>query len=173
MSFQERGGYFYGFVDLTINEVFKYYPEFFKSLDILITCLDSSPHLPDLTKWMNYLKQTGWHYKMVGDKMWIPSVHVSDVFKQGKTFYHFDEAYLVRGIPGQETLPTRHYTTDGYDFSEEIPSDFIETFLRLGAVRYLSDGSGLNFVCESLEVAEKLEEVAAEVLGKESGSPGG
>ncbi len=128
MISKEQDGYLFGFVDLTINEVFKYYPDFFRSLDLLITCLDSSPKLPELTKWMEYLRGTGWQHEIIGDKVWIPSVHLVEVFGQGKTFYHFDELYLLKGIPLREVLPKKHYTTDGRDFSEKVQSEFIEIF---------------------------------------------
>ena len=163
MISKEYNGYLFGFVDLTINEVFKYYPSFFQPFNILITCLDSSPRLPDLTKWMQYLKRTGWRYQIIGDKVWIHSANLFDIFEQGKTFYHFDEVYLVQGIPQIDAMPYRHYTTDGRDFSENVPQEFIEMFLKLGATRYLSDGCGLNFVCESLEITKKLEEIAKTV----------
>ena len=163
MSFRRRGNCYFGFVDLTITEVHADYPRFFEGFDMLITCLDSSPQIIELTKWMDYLQRTRWNYRVIGRAVWIDSANVAAVFKQSKTFYGFDEIFLMRGVPRAASLPRYHYTPGGQTFAKRIPSSLTRAIASLKAHRYLADGCGLNYVCESQGVARELEIVAAKV----------
>jgi len=51
----------------------------------------------------------------------------------------------------------KHFTTDGYNFSEEVPTEFLEMFHAFNAVRFLADGCGLNFACDPAEAELILE----------------
>lgn len=151
----KRDGYYCGLVDAKISDVYDHLPGFFHSFDLLVTRLDSSVSLKDIRKWVEYIAHSGWQYQILGDAVWISSNYVDRVFHEQKTFFGFDEVYLLRGVP-KNTPPGEHFTSDGYDFSKEVPARFIECMTHVGAVRYLSDGCGLNFACESQELADKL-----------------
>ncbi len=156
MSFHKRNGLYCGFIDSNITESYETYPDFFDSYSLLITCLDSAFGPAELPKWMRYLKQTGWDYSVIGKFVWIPSRHVKELFDHGKTFYGFDEIYLLKHYPVGTHLPANRYTTDGYNFAEKTPAAFLKSLRQLGAPRYLSDGCGLNFVCKSRALASRI-----------------
>ncbi|MCI0563743.1 MAG: hypothetical protein MN733_35160 [Nitrososphaera sp.] len=144
-----------GFVDLTISEAYIYYPECLTSHGLLVTCLDSTDAVATLDKWLESLSLAKISHEVINRAVYIPQASVSALFAHGKTFYGFDEIYLVQSPP--TSIPEGRFTTDGFDFGEEIPKEFWEIFDALGAVRYFADGCGLNFVCESRDIAERLE----------------
>ena len=148
--------YYFGFLDLTIREVYVHYPEFFEAHDLFITCLDSDPRVSRLHKWIKELHIRKWNYRIVGEKVWLSGEHTRELFEEGKTFSHFDEVYLLEGMPPKGSASLRIFTSDSYTFSKELPQAFLESFCALGARRYLSDGRGLNFACKSKSVAGRL-----------------
>ena len=154
---REHEGIYYGFVDSSITEVYRCFSQFLQSRDILITCLDSTPQVAKLEKWRAHLIHAQINHQVIGDAVYISSQHVEALFKLGKTFYGFDELYLLRQRPALKDLPGRRYTSDGFNFSEQLPPDFVAAFIRLRAEGYLSDGCGLNFASQSLDLARHLE----------------
>ena len=159
MSVQEQEGFYFGFVDLTISDIYEHYPAFFQSYDLLITCLDSSSKVIEQKKWLEYLEVAGFAYRFAGSHVWIPSAQIEKLFKEGKTFFGFDEAYLLHGYPKGKKLPRRRYTTDGSNFIDKISVQFIQHMKQLEAIRFLADGCGLNFACESHSVAKKIQTI--------------
>lgn len=73
------------------------------------------------------------------------------------SFDGFDEIYLLEEKPREGIAD--HFTTDVVKFNENIPEKFLLNFKKINAKRYLSDGLGLNFVCESLEMIEKIKKI--------------
>ena len=160
MKFKKIDNNYFGFADLTISEVYSMCKEFFTSLDMLITSIDSDRE-PGKSEFLidKFLKKGEHFYKIIGRGIWLPFQDFDDLFSRDGVFIHFDEVYLFEPKTQIITIPEKTYTTDGTNFSGDIPSHFIDNFKILHAKRFLSDGSGMNFVCESLELVEKLQEI--------------
>jgi hypothetical protein len=166
MKYHKIGEVYFGFINLSISTIIKYYINFFDGLSMLITCIDSNPKVINLSKWMKYLDIRKFNYKIIGNSVWIPQKYISELLIGSKTFYGFDEVYLLKNIPKIGLIDDNVYTTDGYDFSKCVPDNFLNKFNNIGAIRYLSDGLGLNFGCESIEIVENLKDI--EKLFRES-----
>ena len=159
MTYKATSGFYFGSANLNISMVGDKYPEFFNSCSTLITCLDSSEAPAKHPKWVDRLSSMGINYKLLGDFVWIPQNQISELFRDGRTFYHFDELYLFRDFPEKlEPLDVWQAVDDNF-FKDNVPIEFMNQFLRVGAIRYLSDGCALNFVCESEELASRMLEV--------------
>ena len=50
-------------------------------------------------------------------------------------------------------------------FVQDMPDGFVEQFERLGAVAFLADGCGLNFVCVSSDLVRCIEKLESEIAG--------
>jgi hypothetical protein len=149
-------GHYFGHLEGSISSLAEKVPEFFSNFSILITCLDSTLDIQTLTKWIDYVKKKECNFEMIGRSMWVPPSFVPEIFQDNRTFFGFDELYLLKHFPKKEIIIENTFTTDGYDFSSTIPSDFFHYFQDLEAVRYLSDGLGINFGCESIEIVNSL-----------------
>ncbi len=157
MKIIEYRGYYGGFIEgATISDVYVEFPEFFDSLHLLIARLDSSQSHNDLSQWLAYVKENFENYVILTNTVWVDQKSVGNLFRDGKTFVHFDEIYLLNNSPVKDLSVCEHFTSDSSDFSKKVPSAFLEEFKRAGAIRYLSDGCGLNFFCESRTLAEKI-----------------
>jgi hypothetical protein len=144
--------FYHGNIDATISSVAECCPEFFDSLSILITGLDSSDAPALLTKWSDYIFSRGWEgTQLINEKyVYIPEHYVKLLFEEGKTFFHFDEVFLL-DKPPERCDKEKLYISERYDFSTELPDTFVELFIRIKARRFLSDGVGLNYACLSRE----------------------
>ena len=159
MTYKEIGGFFIGFTDIRISDVATVFPQFFDGMHLLITCLDSSRRVSGLTKWMDMMKEKKIVFQPLGDAVWIPSDSTANLLRAGKTFYHFDEVYLFNADsqpPVPEEIGGGVFCTDCHNFEENIPEEFISRFLDIKATRFLADGCGMNFACESNEILERL-----------------
>ena len=150
---------FLGFEDLTIAEIGSNCPEFFYGMSMLITCLDSTKTVTKLSKWMQMLHNRKYAAECFDDGIWLPADETMRIFEEGLTFHGFDEIYLFKGRPLLLGSPISVFTTDGYNFSENVPPDFINGFLERGATRYLSDGCGLNYACESEQLVQLIKKL--------------
>ena len=160
MKYQQRGDYFLGFADLTISEMGRSCPGFFDGMSLLITCLDSTTPDHKLARWMRMLDERNYAAEHMDDGIWIPAERTVRLLAEGLTFYGFDEVYLFKTRPVQQGLRRGIFTTDGYNFAEVVPPDFVNAFFAMGATRYLSDGCGMNFACESLASLRLIEGLA-------------
>lgn len=64
-------------------------------------------------------------------------------------FFGFDEFYVLDNAAYatiNSTLPKTYNTSDRTELRTTIPDDLHEAFSALGAVRYASDGCGLNVI---------------------------
>ncbi len=156
MSYNKINNYFFGYCNNSISNLYKNYFEFFKNLSVLITCLDSDANLSNKKLILNSLDNNNCKYELLGKSIYVDSKYVKNVFEDKKIITHFDEIYLFETNPNKETIINESYTTDGYNFERDVPSEFINLFKKICAKRYLSDGCGLNFVCESEIIASKL-----------------
>lgn len=156
MKYKKIGSHYFGFIDISISILAQHFPEFFNQLSMLITCIDSNPQVTKLEKWINYIDSKKWNTKVVGSSVWIPSQYVSEILSDVQTFHGFDEVYLLRDFPKVNFSTEHSYTTDGFNFAKSVPAEFLRRFHNLSAIRYLSDGCGMNFGCESIEIVERL-----------------
>jgi hypothetical protein len=157
MKYRKIGKHYFGWADMGISYLHKYFPDFFAGFSMLVTCLDSNPRPAELVKWLEMVRSKGWGGKVIGSSVLIPAEHVKDVFENRQTFNAFDEVYLVRSPILARVEITAHFTTDGPTFVDQIPEDFLAVFHNLGACRYVSDGIGMNFACESLEIVKEIQ----------------
>jgi len=95
-----------------------------------------------------------WDAEILSGKLFVPESKLSYVFNDGNTFNGFDEIYLFREKP-KEVLQT-HFTSDRAVFGTQVPEEFLKYFKKSGSVRYLSDGIGLNYACESTSIMERI-----------------
>lgn len=167
MKHQALNGLFVGFADLTISEVARGCPDFFDGMSLLITCLDSTPKVATLSRWMDRLRSGGYRFETTESGVWISSVDVSRLIAEGSTFSHFDEVYLLKDRPCLAGIRSGTFTTDGCNFGEEVPASFAVEFASIGATRYLSDGCGLNFACESETFLSEIRDLE-DAIEKES-----
>ena len=164
MKYRKIGGAYFGFIDISISRFAEHFQEYFGSFSMLITCIDSTPQVSSLKKWMNYIKSKKWDFKVIGNSIWIPSRYVLEVLSEGQTFYGFDELFLLKRLPTEGIDDERVYTTDSYNFGRHVPNEFVKKFNRLGATRYLADGCGMNFACESIEIVKRIRKIEQAVL---------
>lgn len=141
--------------DLSIPNILEEVPAFFNGVSLLLTCIDSSneviAHLDP-----EYLLSKGITHSAHLGSMLI-NVEFAEAFKNNFGFCSFDELYL---LPENSNLLkyaiTEHFTSETYELGAEIPENFLKIFNEMGAIRYLSDGCGLNYVCEPI-FAEQIE----------------
>jgi len=157
MEYREISNHYFGFVDLSLSLMSARFPEFFEHLSMLVTCLDSNPQLSSQEGWLRYLRLRGVEFQLLGRAVWIDSNNVLRLLGNDNPFDGFDEIYLMERLPKQSAVPEKIYTSERCNFGGHIPTDFLGSFLEMGAVRYISDGCGMNFACESMEIVKKLE----------------
>lgn len=157
MSYKNINSRFYGYCNNSIKNLYKNFPEFFSDLSLLITCLDSDTKLSDKKEILELFNNINCKFKIVSKSIFIDFSNVDKLLNNSKGIIsHFDEIYLFDKSLVNEIVINGSFTTDGFNFEERVPSEFIDLFIKIGAKRYVSDGCGLNFVCESEIVASKL-----------------
>lgn len=143
-----------GSVPLSIMDIVQYLPEYFDGLAMLLARADGSPAAQVLAE--DFVADK----LKLGDAVLFAIEEVEETTEEGWPFDGFEELYLLR----QEHADTRIPRLDLdpaftiHDFAEQVPPEFIERFRAVKAVRYLSDGCGLNFACEPY-MADKLQEL--------------
>ena len=141
-----------GIADLTIAEVGPLIPDFFALPFAVIGMLDSS----NVTDYEDWITQRTPKARCLGNVIVVPGGNdILTLIRDEDIFYNFDELYLCPTIPKAPSI-SRHFTSDRANFGREVPSEFLALFHDLGAIRYLADGCGLNFACESQELVGKL-----------------
>ncbi len=144
----------FGSIGGNISDVLVNLPQFSGNLGILITCLDSDINVSQMKNVADTLSRT-MSIESVGRALWIPTFTAEELLC-AKVFVHFDELYLCARKPTANSLPVQQFTSDSWDFSEELPPAFEGTVGKLGAERYLSDGTLLNFMCDDKTLVERL-----------------
>ena len=155
MEYDNRRKYYYGATDLSISDVFNYYPKYFNGYSMLITCLDSNHKPAEIKKWLNYIEMNNWHYSRYHDYIWLDNQEAMLVLAGGLTFYGFDELYLFENKPMSLPASIESFTADCCQFYNEVPEAFKTQLEKINATRYLSDGTGigLNYACDDPTVA--------------------
>lgn len=157
MKHKNTNGFYSGFTDSSISHVHENLPEYFEDLFLLISCLDSGKDFVTSSKFLSILTSNSLECEILSNCLLISPCNTEQLFRIGKIFTHFDEIYLFKKKPTDILRIEQSFTTDGYNFGSNVPNEFIDIFKKVGAVRYLSDGCGLNFACESVELVRKLE----------------
>lgn len=108
--------------------------------------------------WRKQLDAAGIGSYIIGTSVWIEASKVATLFREAKTFYGFDEVYLLTSRPDAKIIPRESFTADRLTFTKGVPEALASAMTRLNASAYLSDGTGigLNFACDSKGAANKL-----------------
>lgn len=140
---------------LSIGHVVDDIPEFFSGLAILFTSVDSDSNAAAHI----YMNEKG--VRAYENAALVEENYVEEFLKDGWFYDGFEAIYLCRSInlPKESPVSDRRFTSDGCDFGIEVPEEFPEIFGALKAVRYLSDGCFLNYVCEP-QFAEQIKKLA-------------
>jgi hypothetical protein len=154
MHYSEIHGQYYGYAEGHIDDIYNAFIGFFKGYSILITCLDSDTNVSGITKWLQYLEESHIPYSVHGTAIFIGERYIDQLFLDKKTFFGFDSLFLCNHV--LEPMLVDKYTTEIVRFDKEVPSSFISGMKKMGAVRFLADGIGLNYSCESSEVANGI-----------------
>ena len=149
INYQESAGLCFGFCDCKIREFLAEYPRFSASKSMLVTCIDSYPHPARLGKWLQILSDSGVHFEVFGDYVWIPTSDVARLLNSQKVFFGFDEVHFLETRPPVMPNVIERFTSDGVSFADGLPDRLPSQLAALGADRYLTDGCGLNFAVEA------------------------
>jgi hypothetical protein len=163
MDYRQFGDYYCGWADLTIGEIATQYADFFANLSVLLTSLDSNSDLAGYGVWLKNNKPM-WDVHVIGSSVWISPEHVQQFLFEPNTLSHFDEMYCLARQPPESFRIGSIFTSDRCNFSNDVPNSFLEIFSSLGALRYISDGCGLNFACENINVANSIAKIEQEIV---------
>lgn len=152
MEYQTTNGMLAGIADLTIAELAAQRPEVFSASWIVLTMLDSSP----VSGFQNAILKSSPETRVVGDALVVRGHDILALIQREDIFQHFDEMYLCGAVPASADIHT-HFTSERANFAKHVPQEFLTLFQSLRAVRYFSDGCGLNFVCENLDLVSAIE----------------
>lgn len=150
------------FIDFDIASLLTVYPEFASSYCCLITCLDSSSDV---------VGAFSSSYKHVNFESFGTFVLISgeDLVAHRNVFNGFDEVYYFEKTVWAQKLSTlkstlwcEHFTSDNVDVTKNIPSTLSNILIKSEAIRFTSDGCGLNLICESYDVLTKVNLSVAE-----------
>ena len=146
------------FIDSDINSLLDAVPDFANGLDCLITFLDSDTPKADAVR----REIEPFEFETVGSGVVVSGAALLDVRSDFLT--GFDEIYYFRKGSWRATDPKlfeRHFTTERTQFKSGLPDVFTEIFRMSGAVRYTSDGAGLNLVCEDPNLMSAVKQALA------------
>ncbi len=145
--------------NLRISYIGEHLPDYISKYSILITCLDSTVDFKSgAWKWKKYLEDSHITHQLSKSWVYVEMESVPKLLKDGMTFSHFDEVFLLPGKIDSEIEITEHYTSEKIIFSSQASERLMDKMERIGARIFLADGCGLNFVC--------LEKADADVLFK-------
>ena len=161
MKYIKTNEYYCGFSEiLKISDVYNLYPDFFKGVSVLITSLDSNREPGKTSFLISYFEKKGWKFRVLNNSILVHETNVAELLKEPRLFIHFDEVYLLEDYSLEDFNFNKFFTPilDSDFFNEEVSEDFLKICRKIKAKRFLSDGCGLNFACESLEIVKGLEE---------------
>jgi hypothetical protein len=156
MSYSIRDGVAYGNVPLSIFDIVEHLPEYFADLGTLMTCVDSSTNVVSIASGSSHEMWNG--FEAHGNAIWLPPSAVAWQIQNGWSCDGFEEIYLLPRPESTLSISDEKFTSEGDNFAESIPNAFLERFRTVKAVRFLSDGCGLNFACEP-HFADAIEEL--------------
>jgi len=129
-----------------ISDIYSKFTKIFEKRGILIVTLDSNNVLFSICSLLN---EKDIACKMVGSYCYIFPASVPQLFREGKTFCHFDEIYLMDKIPSLDEIPRDYFPplTDDMLFDQKNIPNWGKTMQKLGASYFFSDGGsgfGIN-----------------------------
>jgi hypothetical protein len=131
----------------SISQLANNFPSIFEDTGILVTCLDSVVDLSRAVGWFAYLEKCNLHFVRSAVGVYLPDHSATAVIRDGRTFFGFDEIFLVREVPSSDLSPwPEHWTSDRADLSTGVPSSLWDAYSRIGAQAFFADGSGLNYL---------------------------
>ncbi len=134
------------FVDSDISELLRSFPEFADAMDCLITCVDSSMKVRESLAF--YLKD----YPALTHGPFVVLEAATILALQDRLFPGFGEIYYFRRGDWKSSDPglwEKTFTSERVHFSESVPQELRDIMKFSHAVRYSSDGCGLNIAAES------------------------
>ena len=144
--------YEYGFSESRAGSVAvlapRLYPQF-ASGACLITELDSSQPVSELTRFMARLTAACGpvdEVTVVDGAVLVIGAALRWAFLGGETFTFFDEIYLFDRKPNLAASPEESYTSEAYQFADEVPEALLSYVVSSHAVAFLADGMGLNYL---------------------------
>jgi len=152
----------FGFLDSDINALLDACPWFVADADCLLTCIDSGVDTAEMIRYSLALKEV----EQLGRFAVLTGEFV--LANRGNLFTWFDEFYVFnrdawRGLT--ESRWERHYTSDTTRLVEAIPEGLRSVYEWSGALRYASDGDGLNVIATTpLEMARIARALAVSKL---------
>lgn len=164
MKYRSREGLYVGIADLA--ELAEHAPSFFHIPWALVTMLDSSPVVKRSAETPpgSLILERSKTARILGNGILVSHEDILSLVQDETLFPHFDEIYLCEHMPTHVRIE-EYFTSTGprTNFGKSFPNEFLKTFRELGAVRYLSDGCGLNFVCENEEIVAAIERAEANI----------
>ena len=147
MSYSIVDGIAFGNVPLSIFDIVEHLPEYFADLGMLMTCRDSSTDILSIASASSHEMWKG--FEPHGNAIWLPPSTVAWQIENGWIWDGFEEIYLLPRPASILSLSDEKFTSEGTNFAEAIPAEFLKRFSTTKSVRFLSDGCGLNYACES------------------------
>jgi hypothetical protein len=138
----------FGFFDSRIEALLERCPWFVRRCSCLITCLDSGRNTADaLARCLPKpdVRSIGQFGLITGET----AINMRETIFAG-----FDEMYVFEGNFDLAIGPTiwkHQYTTDRIFLRDAVPAELLAAFQASGAVRYASDGSGLNVLARQVK----------------------
>ncbi len=136
------------FPNRTIAALLKSCPWFIRDLDCVLTCFDSNPETVGYVHGPLFLRdswQLGPFAVIRGNRL----LEVAEFF-----FCGFDEFYVVRPETWHALAPSiwsEKWTSERFHANLGVPQQVKEAFSNSMALRYASDGDGLNVLSKNPE----------------------
>lgn len=143
---------FFGFFDSDISELVEQFPWFVEKYDCVITCLDSGRRTYE-----TLVRLSPAPLEHVGPYAVLPGEVLVEL--RQTIFSGFDEFYVFKRNLWRETHPDLwkdQFTSDRIFLKHDIPATLLGAFVRSGACRYASDGTGLNVIVTDPEEFQGL-----------------
>lgn len=145
--------YIAGFLWSDLNSLLDRFPWFVSGLDCLFTSIDSGPSTADILRHdlpFEIIRTLGSLGIISGDLL----LSNRDLLLTG-----FDELYVLRPDTWRNldgSLWSRRYTTDVLHLTATIPDRLASMLTASKALRYASDGDGLNVIVSSQGELDKI-----------------
>ena len=143
----------FAYLDADISTLLERAPWFADDLDCMITCVDSSRDVAKVLEGVLNERRARVHGRfmvLAGSDLVTSHSHV---------LVGFDEVYLFPRDVWRRTEPSiwqRTFTSEQCQFQRGVPSELLRIMKASGALRYASDGCGLNVAAESSNVLQNL-----------------
>jgi hypothetical protein len=119
----------------------------------VVRSIDSACTTGDLTKAIAFHHLA---YDVINGNVCL-SVETLKQAMSGGAFTGFDEVWIIAGSPPSSDLASLpNATSDGADFSSELPEEVRSAMEQMSCILILGDGCGLNYATTSPQLHEEL-----------------